>query len=246
MPGPDEGPAFYATGRPGLWRDLRAVLHPPYTLWHLSYVALGAMVAPKVNWTTLGATLIAFFLAVGVAAHALDELQGRPLKTNLSSRVLKTSTVVALGGAIALGAVGITRVGWGLAAFIVVGTLLVLAYNLELFGGLVHNDLGMALSWGAFPVLTSAYAQSSSISFSAVVLAGAASFFTAAQRNLSTPVRKVRRKVSSVEGELTMHDGTVQVIDRVVLLAPSERALRVLSWGMIALAVAFVLARRGY
>ena len=81
---------------------------------------------------------------------------------------------------------------------------------------------------------------------SMTVLAGAASFFTAAQRNLSTPVRKVRRKVSSVEGELTMHDGTVQVIDRVVLLAPSERALRVLSWGMIALAVAFALARRGY
>ena len=246
MRGPDEGPAFYATGRPGRWRDLRAVLHPPYTLWHLSYVVLGAMVAPRVNWTTLLATLLAFFLAVGVAAHALDELQGRPLKTNISTGALEAATIVALGGAIALGAVGVTRVGWGLVAFIIVGTLLVLAYNLELFGGLVHNDLGMALSWGAFPVLTSAYAQTSSISFSVVVLAGAASFFTAAQRNLSTPVRKLRRKVSNVDGELTMHDGSVQVIDRVSLLAPSERALRVMSWGMIALAVAFVLARRGY
>ena len=58
MPKSLEGPAFYATGQRSAWRDVRAVLHPPYTAWHLSYVVLGAMIAPHVNWTTLIATLL--------------------------------------------------------------------------------------------------------------------------------------------------------------------------------------------
>ena len=37
----EERPAFYALA-PGGWRDWWTLLHPPYTMWHLSYVALGA------------------------------------------------------------------------------------------------------------------------------------------------------------------------------------------------------------
>ena len=37
----EDRPAFYALA-PGGWRDWWTLLHPPYTLWHLSYVALGA------------------------------------------------------------------------------------------------------------------------------------------------------------------------------------------------------------
>jgi len=239
-----EGPAFYATGQRSAWRDVRAVLHPPYTTWHLSYVVLGAMIAPRVNWTTLVATLLAFFLAVGIAAHALDELRGRPLSTALPSWLLSGAAALGLGGAVALGIIGLSRVGVGLLVFIVVGAFFVLAYDLELFGGLVHTDLGFAVSWGAFPVLTSAYAQTSSISWSAVVLAVAASLLSGAQRNLSNPVRMVRRRVTSVEGEIRFADGTVRPIDRDFLLGSSERALRMLSLAMIALAVAFVLVRR--
>lgn len=240
-----EGPAFYATGRRSTWRDVRAVLHPPYTLWHLSYVVLGAVIVERVNWTTLIATLVAFFLAVGIAAHALDELRGRPLGTELPSWLLSSAAAVGLSGAVAIGFVGITRVGFGLLAFIVVGAFFVLAYDLELFGGLVHTDWGFALSWGAFPVLTSAYAQASSISWPAIILAFAAAMSSAAQRNLSNPVRMIRRRVTSVEGEIRFADGTVRPIDSNFLLVPTERALRALSLAMMALAVAFVLAHRG-
>jgi hypothetical protein len=241
-----EGPAFYATGRRSTWRDLRAVLHPPYTLWHLSYVVLGAMVVRHVNWTTLVATLVAFFLAVGIAAHALDELRGRPLGTELPSWLLIGAATVGLAGAVALGVYGVSRVGAGLLVFIVIGAFFVLAYDLELFGGMVHTDLGFAVAWGAFPVLTSAYAQSSSLSWSAVVLALFAALSSAAQRNLSSPVRAIRRRVTSVDGEIRFADGTVRPIDRDFLLVPSERALRALSFAMMALAVAFVLAQRGH
>ena len=71
-------PAFYAA-RAGGWRDWWTLLHPPYTAWHLAYVVIGACLAPTVNLTRLVATLLAFFFAVGLAAHSLDELNGRPL-----------------------------------------------------------------------------------------------------------------------------------------------------------------------
>ena len=78
-------PAFYAL-RPGGWRDLVTLLHPPYTAWHLSYVALGAAAASTIHADRLLAALAAFFLGVGVCAHALDELRDRPLGTGLSDR----------------------------------------------------------------------------------------------------------------------------------------------------------------
>src|SRR2546421_13025080 len=93
-----ERPAFYALG-PGGWRDFVTLLHPPYTAWHLSYVALGAAAAPTVHADRVAATLAAFALPVGVAAHALDELQGRPLRTGLSDRVLIALAISGLPGA---------------------------------------------------------------------------------------------------------------------------------------------------
>ena len=139
--------------------DWWTLLHPPYTLWHVSYAVLGASLAPHVDWTVLAATALAFFLAVGLAAHALDELNGRPLRTAIADRMLWGVAVGALAGAVTLGAVGVSRRGPALIPFIVVGVGLVLGYNLELFGGRLHTDLGFAAAWGGFPVVVGFVAQ---------------------------------------------------------------------------------------
>lgn len=241
--GPDAGPAYYASGRQGRWRDLRAVLHPPYTAWHLSYVVLGGLIAKTVHWSVLGATVLAFFLAVGISAHALDELRGRPLGTSLPSWVLVAAGAAGLAGAIAIGAAGVTRIGWGLVVFVVVGALLVLGYNLELFGGALHNDASFALAWGAFPVLTAAYAQSGTVTVAAILLAAGTTGLSAAQRSLSTPARTLRRHVTSVTGTVVLDDGTELRLDRATLLEPVERALRLLSWSVVALALSLLAAR---
>ena len=91
----DLPPAFYAL-RPGGWRDYVTLLHPPYTAWHLSYVAVGAAVAPHFHLDRMLWAIAAFFLAMGVAAHALDELNGRPLRTRISSRTLVALAVITL------------------------------------------------------------------------------------------------------------------------------------------------------
>jgi hypothetical protein len=238
----DGRPAFYAA-RAGGWRDWWTVLHPPYTAWHLSYVVLGACVAPRTDGIRLLATVLAFFFAVGIAAHTLDELHGHPLRTRIPDRVLWLAAVAGLVVAVGLGLAGVSRVGAGLLAFIALGPVLVLGYNLELAGGRLHSDAGFAAAWGAFPALTGYFAQAERIDVVAVLVAGAAYGLSYAQRALSTPARTLRRKVVAIEGSMTMEDGTVRPVDDRVMLAPLEQALRALSWSMVALAGALAVAR---
>ena len=188
-------PAFYAA-RSGRWRDWWTLLHPPYTAWHLSYVVIGAALAPKVTLAPLLATLAAFFLAVGLAAHALDELHGRPLRTRIPGAVLIAVSVLGLAGAMAIGVAGVIRVGWPLIPFLLAGPLLVIAYNAELFGGIVHTDAGFAAAWGAFPLLTSYVAQTGAISAGSVLAATqhvhAARPFASAPAFAATSSRRIR------------------------------------------------------
>lgn len=237
-------PAWYAPAT-GKWRDWITVLHPPYTAWHLSYVLVGAGLAPVLSPGRLVATLLAFALAVGVGAHALDELHGRPLGTSISGLSLGSAAAVSVGGAVVLGAAGVTVVGWGLAGFIAAGVVLVIAYNLELWGGKLHSDAVFAAAWGAFPLLTAYYAQSATIRPAAVLGAVFAYGLSHAQRVLSTDARRLRRRVVSVSGEQSTSDGSRQVITRESLLRPLERSLVALSWSTCALGVAMVLSRAG-
>ncbi len=190
--GPGQGarPAYYAA-RQGAWRDWWTLLHPPYTAWHLSYVVIGAALAPPVG----------------------------------------------------LGIAGISRAGWALLPFLVIGPVLVIAYNAELFGGIIHTDLGFAVAWGAFPVLTAYAAQTGRLAVAPVLAAAAALALSAAQRRLSTPARIIRRRTARVDGSLTLATGETVRIDAAALLAPLEHALRAMSWAIVLLAASLAVAR---
>jgi hypothetical protein len=242
-----EPPAYYAR-RGSLVADCWTLLHPPYTLWHLSYVVLGAALAPRVSWTPLVMTVVAFFLAVGIAAHALDERAGHPLGTGFGDRGLVVAAAVALLTAVAIGVFGAfwwDDVNWPLVAAVPIGVLLVVGYNLELAGGRLHDDLTFALGWGGFPVVVGYLAQApglgSSHGFALVAAAGAAVALTYAQRRLSTPARDLRRRVAVVAGSVQRNDGAVVDLDRAALLAPLEGALRALSWAVPLVALAVLL-----
>ena len=235
-------PAFYAL-RPGGWRDYVTLLHPPYTLWHLSYVAIGAALAPTMKWGLLGWTVLAFLLAMGVGAHALDELNGRPLETRIPSRVLVALAVASIAAACAIGIVVALRTTLWLLLFVAFGAFVVAAYNLELFGGAFHSDVWFAAAWGAFPVLT-AYVASTERVRLAVVAAAAFGFLSSlAQRRLSTQVRLVRRRVESVAGEARLAGGTVLPVDADLLARAPEAALQALAAAMALLAAALLLFR---
>jgi hypothetical protein len=240
-------PAFYAL-RSGGWRDLVTILHPPYTAWHLSYVALGAAAASQIHLDRVLATLGAFFLAVGVAAHALDEFNGRPLKTQLSDRALIVLASISLAGAIGIGIAGLFLVSATLAPFVVAGGFLVVAYNLELGGGRFHSDFWFAAAWGAFPALTSWWANTLTLEhpeeLAAGLLVSAGCFgLSVAQRRLSAPVRELRRRTTSVGGEQHLTDGTSVPLSVERLASPLDGALRALSWAVVVLAAGLVALR---
>ena len=228
-------PAFYArTGTP--LGDLITIMHPPYTLWHLSYVVIGAALAPSVDWLILLGTVLAFAFGLGVGAHALDELHDRPLSTGLSNGWLR---VLGWGG-LALGALMAVAAAfvispmallWGAA-----GVLLAAGYALE-WSPLIHSTVGFGLAWGAFPVLVGYWGQTEGVSPAALAVGAAACVFSMTQRVLSTPARHVRRET----------DAPVAVIggtnwDRAELLATWERPLRLLVVAHVLLALGLLVS----
>lgn len=232
-------PAFYARpgGRAAQWWTL---LHPPYTVWHLSYVVLGAAAASAPDLAVLALTLLAFALAMGIGAHALDELHGRPLGTGIGDRTLWVVAALSVALAVLLGAALAVRATPLLWPLVVVGPLLVAGYNLELCGGRLHTDTGFAVSWGGFPALTGYVAQGPPWHLVGVVAATlvcvAAVLLSVAQRRLSTPARDLRRRTVAIEGTVRLVGGTSAPLDRSRLLAPLEGTLRALCWAVPVLA----------
>lgn len=230
----DPQPAFYApTG--SRFGDVVALLHLPYTMWHLSYVAIGAALAPRIDAWILVGTLLAFTFGLGVGAHALDELHDRPLSTDLSRTTLLMLGWggLAVGGSIALAAAFVispVALVWGGLA-----VAFAAAYALE-WSSWLHSGPGFAIAWGAFPVLVGYWAQTESVSLSAVVVAGAAAVFSLAQRGLSTPARHVRRRAPDttvVVGEARWN--------RATLLATWEQPLELLALAHVLLATGLLL-----
>jgi drug/metabolite transporter (DMT)-like permease len=237
-------PAFYALA-PGGWRDYVTLLHPPYTLWHLSYVAIGAGLAPELAWDRLLLALVAFFLGMGVGAHALDELRGRPRQTRIPERVLWVLAAVSIGAAVAVGVFASIVYTPALVPLVAFGGFIAVAYNLELFGGRLHNAFWFAVAWGALPVLAGYVATAERVSDEAVAAAAFASLLSWAQRLLSTPVRDVRRRVASVSGTVVYNDGREEPVRPQSLMGVPEAGLRVLAAATVALAVALVLRSLG-
>jgi hypothetical protein len=235
-------PAFYALASGG-WRDYLTLLHAPYTAWHLAYVAVGAALTPEFALSRLLPALGAFFLAVGIGAHALDELRGRPLQTRIPARVLVALAVVSIAAAVAIGLGGAVLVNPWIGAFAAAGAFIVIAYNLELFGGRFHGDVWFALAWGAFPLLTGFFAAAEEIDAAAILGAAFAFALSLAQRRLSSRVRDVRRRVSGVTGTVERRDGSSQQLTTADLKDVEEGALRVLAVATVALAAALVMMR---
>ncbi|HEY2260931.1 MAG TPA: hypothetical protein VGH45_14520 [Solirubrobacteraceae bacterium] len=206
-------------------------------------MAIGAAVAPVLHADRLAATLAAFFLAVGVAAHALDELVDRPLQTALTRRWLIGLAVVGLAGAVAIGVAGVLIVSPLIAPLVIVGTFLVLAYNLELAGGRFHTDTWFALAWGGFPAFTGYFANSLSIRIEGVLVTAGCCLLSAAQRRLSTPARELRRHTDEVVGEQHLSDGRVVALTAARLAEPLEGALSALWMALVLLAVGLVALR---
>ena len=156
--------------------ELWTMLHVPYTLMVLSFVLVGAALAPRLSWTLLVGTLLAYFLGLGVGAHFLDQIPGMGSRyvRHWATRELWLGGLLAWAVAVGLGVVAAEWfVGWPLLAFVGIQGLCALGYPLaRWFGGALHRDSVFAFSWGSLPFLTSYYAQSGTVDGLSVLVAG--------------------------------------------------------------------------
>ncbi len=235
-------PAYYALS-PGMWRDYVTLLHFPYTVWHLSYVLLGAASAPVLYLDRTGGAVLAFFLAVGLGAHALDEFNGRPLRTRIPDGLLIGITVISLAGALTIGILACVSISPWAIPFVLFGGFIVPAYNLEWFRGRFHSDAWFAFSWGAFPALVGYWANAQRLDISAVLVAAACLALSLAQRSLSTQAPRLRRHAKSATGHVEFQDGQVEAISINSLLLAPEIALRLMGISIFLLALGWLSAR---
>jgi hypothetical protein len=247
-----KGVAWYDVKGGGWLRDIFVLLHPPYTLWHLSYVPIGAALAPKMDWALLGWTVLAFFLAMGIGGHFLDELNGRPLRTKIPSKVLWTIAGVSILAALVIGfLIGVRETMW-VWPCMVFGALIVFAYNLEwppegaiLPAGFFHRDEWFGIAWGAFPAITAYVAQTGTLNIDILLLAFACWGYSMAQRKLSLQARFWRRKVGHVAGDYAIRKpnngyewGKITIG---TIIGPAEVALKLLNLAIVAIAAGLLV-----
>ena len=196
----DLRPAYYALPE-GSWRDHVTLFHIPYTVWHLSYVVLGAATAPALHLDRLAWVALAFFLAVGLGAHALDEFRGRALRTNLSDGWLLTIATCSLAGALSIGIFASMTISYWTLLFVAFGVLIVPAYNLELWRGRFHSGHVVRPRMGPrFPALAGYWATAEQLRAEAFVVAGACFVLSLVQRALSRQARELRRSARIASG----------------------------------------------
>jgi len=240
------GVAWYDVKVKGGLRDFIIILHPPYTLWHLAYVLIGAALAPVMNWATLGWTVLSFFLGMGIGGHCLDEINGRPLKTQVPTWLLWYYASVAIAGAVAIGVlIGVRETVWVIPC-IIFGGFIVFAYNME-WGpkGFFHRDEWFGFAWGAFPVITAYIAQAHTVTPTIILVAAACLLYSMTQRILSTQARFWRRKVCRVDGLYVLYPdpvvGRPRKLQKEDIFGPADRALKYMTWTVVVGAIGLLI-----
>ena len=236
-------PAFYVMEGEERWKGYINLLHIPYTLWALSFIVMGASLAPILHWDRLAGTLAAFFMAVGLCCHCLDELNGRPLGTRIPTWALWTLAVVSMSGAVALGVTAILTIAISLTPFVVFGVFFAVAYNLELWHGRFHSDVWYAFGWGAFPAFTAYWANHSFVTLESIFIALGCFGLALVQRTLSSYARNFRRNVNSIHGYAVMINGERSLLDKRGMVSSAERCLQILTVTVVIFALALLAYR---
>ena len=209
------------------WAEFLTILHPPYTGMVLCYVGLGAFLAPVIHWDRLFWCLLAYFLGLGVGAHALDQLSGRPYGQSFTERELWLIGVGTLALASLIGAYYAVTLSPWLWLFIALGAFFAVTYPLGgLLGGRFHTDFWFVVSWGMLPFLTSYFLQALTLTLPSLLMAGALGGTAAMEITLSRWVRALRRRPAALR--MVRDDGSEEEWDLPRLIGKPERALKLL------------------
>lgn len=229
---------FVPTWGPSTFRVLVGLLFLPYTGMVLAYTVMGAMLADSIHWDRVGAIALIYFLALGIAAHALDALGNRGVKpwgSALSPTLLWCAAVSSILVAYGIGLFYIVNDAPLLAPIAVAEGFFLFAYNLEWFDGAFHTDVRFAVSWGALPVLAGFVLQTNCLSPAVIAVAVATGLLSLVEIKVSRPYKTLKRWV----GPMSLESAQQQEEE----LRRYELILQSLSSGVILLSLGLVIWR---
>jgi hypothetical protein len=212
------------------FRVLIGLLFLPYTGMVLSYVTIGAMLAPTIHWDRFVAILLIYFLALGVGAHALDALGSKATKPwgqILTAGQLRWLAVLSLIAAYGIGIYYMlfyTPLLWIIA---IPEGFFLLAYNLEWFKGRFHTDAWFAFSWGSLPVLAGYILQTNQLPPALLLIAASMGCLSLVEIKASRPYKAFKR--ARQNGAIT----TAQIQSLEAILKSVSLGVILLGLGMV-------------
>ena len=223
-----DGPARVLRAAPGRLARLRHAAPPAvHGLAPLATSRSARRSRPCFHLDRMLWTLAAFALAMGVAAHALDELNGRPLAHRDPDRGRSSRSPSSRSPARSRSASTARSSGAGACSRSSPSARSSCRRTTSSsFGGRFHTDWWFAIAWGGFAALTGFFVEAQSIRLEGLLAAAYATALSLAQRRLSTPVRHARRTLGDTAGT-----------------EPLEHALHALTWASLLVACALVAAR---
>ncbi len=222
---------------PMKFRVFMGLLFLPYTGMCVSFTVIGSMLAPTIFWDRAGAIALIYFLALGIAAHALDSIGSKRVKPWGSYFSKKQLWILSLGTLIPAYAIGIyymvlyVPLLWVIA---VAEGFFIFAYNMESFNGKLHNDGWFAFSWGVLPLLAGYIMQTNSVSLITFAAAAATGFVSYVEIKKSRPYKELKRG---------NYDQTLPQEQVMSKINHYERILKALSAGTISVAVILLVLR---
>jgi len=178
------------------FRIFAGLLFLPYTGMCVSFAVIGSMLAPTIFWDRVAAIALIYFLALGVAAHAIDSIGSKKTKPWGSYFSRKQLWILSLCTLIPAYAIGVYYMVLYVPLLWIVAIaegFFVFAYNLELFKGRFHTDGWFAFSWGALPVMAGFIMQTNSVSALAFAVAAVMGLVSYTEIKTSRPYKELKR-----------------------------------------------------
>ena len=219
--------------------EVWTILHLPYTLMNLSFLAIGFGLSGVQRWDVFFGIMIAYFLGLGLAAHSFDQLPGMGSNyiKHLTPKELWLIGLSSLTLALMVGIYWMLELeAWHLLWMIPLQTLFVWAYpNSKFMGGFFHGDGSFAVSFGFIPVMVGYYINTLSFDANFLPWAIVAFLISLIEITSSRYVRTVRAesKMNSMgwKSDVSMYLTKPELSLKLLCLMTYSLALSVILWG---------------
>jgi len=219
--------------------ELWTLLHIPYTFMCLSFLLIGFGIQKPIDWYAAGLFCLIYFLGLGIAAHAFDQLpgMGSSYVEHLTKKELLFMGIVSITAAWALIIYfAIIWKAWLMIPLMVLQSFFAVSYPIATtFKGIFHNDFWFSVSFGLLPVAVGFYANSMTISATIVPFALVCFLIASVQITLSRYARKLRKESFSGIGSIASGSSDGAYIEK------PERSLKLLCILAYLLAIAILL-----